>query len=575
MHKIINLFLFCGVLAVISCTKNNTNPVVSVESLLCEMTSREQLTYFPKQAFVTRHVSSYDRSSTSASESNWFHNWDMNQWEAIEETPNGKEYVLMDVNSPGAITHFWMTGAGKVRGQGTLRIYIDGYEKPVISQTIRSFVGQNKEVGYPLSCSVSTENIADERGHNLYLPIPYAKSCKITYQSDLIVPEGNPWETKSEILYYNIDYRVYGEETKIESFTAQSIAQNQSLIRATNQMLLNGGYSKENKSAVVENFQVDIAPGEEVVIAQKNSGAAIQQLNMRVLQDIPTQSLRSIILKCTFDNIQTVWAPIGDFFGAGYRIDAYETRYNKVTVDGNLTSKWVMPFGKSCEIKLENVGKEPIGIDGSVHMGDYQWNNQSMHFFASWHQYTNEKTGGRKGMLGGNGTKDLNFVSLNGKGVFVGDVLTLFNDNLPPGKTTWTKEDGRFNMSWWGEGDEKIYIDGEEFPSHFGTGTEDYYCYAWCKPEKFSHPFIAQPAGDGNLTPGYTVNTRVRALDVLPFNTSLRFDMELWHWNTAKVNYAPTTFYYMLPGGKNNIKPDYEGAREEVLIDFEKLSSGN
>ena len=90
-------------------------------------------------------------------------------------------------------------------------------------------------------------------------------------------------------------------------------------------------------------------------------------------------------------------------------------------------------------------------------------------------------------------------------------------------------------------------------------------------PEKFSHPFIAQPSGEGNLTPGYTVNTRVRALDVLPFNTSLRFDMELWHWNTAKVNYAPTTFYYMLPGGKNNIGPDYEGAKEEVLIDFEKL----
>ena len=25
---------------------------------------------------------------------------------------------------------------------------------------------------------------------------------------------------------------------------------------------------------------------------------------------------------------------------------------------------------------------------------------------------------------------------------------------------------------WWGEGDEKVYIDGEEFPSIFGTGTE-------------------------------------------------------------------------------------------------------
>ena len=190
IQKVFNICLLMGALVLMSCAQNNTKPVVSVESLLREMTSREQITYFPNQAFVTKHVSSYDRSSTSPKEKNWFHNWDMNQWEAIEETQNGKEYVLMDVNEPGTITHFWMTGAGKVRGQGTLRIYIDGHEKPVISQTIRSFVGQNTEVGYPLSCSVSPENIADERGHNLYLPIPYAKSCKVTYQSDLI-KEGN------------------------------------------------------------------------------------------------------------------------------------------------------------------------------------------------------------------------------------------------------------------------------------------------------------------------------------------------------------------------------------------------
>ena len=36
--------------------------------------------------------------------------------------------------------------------------------------------------------------------------------------------------------------------------------------------------------------------------------------------------------------------------------------------------------------------------------------------------------------------------------------------------------------AWWGEGDEKVFVDGEKFPSHFGTGTEDYYGYAWCWP---------------------------------------------------------------------------------------------
>ena len=33
--------------------------------------------------------------------------------------------------------------------------------------------------------------------------------------------------------------------------------------------------------------------------------------------------------------------------------------------------------------------------------------------------------------------------------------------------------------SWFGEGDEMIYIDGEEKPSIRGTGTEDYFLSAW------------------------------------------------------------------------------------------------
>ncbi|TKG97416.1 DUF2961 domain-containing protein [Puteibacter caeruleilacunae] len=570
----INSVLLILAFVIKGCAPTPENKVVSVESLLHEMTSREQLTYFPNREFITKHVSSYDRTSTSPSEKNWFHNWDMNQWEAIEKTINGKEYVLMDEKSPGAITHFWITGAGKKRGQGTLRIYIDGNERPVVSQTIRSFIGENSEVGYPLSCSVSPETSPGQRGHNLYLPIPYAKSCKITYQSDYIIDEGNPWETGSEILYYNIDFRVYDKETAIESFTDKSIAQNKTIITTTNQMLLNGRFSEEKQPKEFVDFQIQLAPGEEVIIAKKDAGAAIQQINMRLQEDLPTQSLRSVIVKCTFDDNETVWAPIGDFFGAGYRIDPYETRYNKVTVDGNLTSKWIMPFKESCEIRLDNIGQETIGINGSLHFADYEWNSRSMHFYTSWHQYTKVETGFPKNLVTmavEEGIKDLNFVSLKGKGVYVGDVLTLFNDNLPLNKTTWTKEDGNFQHSWWGEGDEKIYIDGEKFPSHFGTGTEDYYCYAWCKVEKFTHPFIAQPSGEGNLSPGYTVNTRVRTLDVMPFNTSLKFDMELWHWNKAKVNYAPTTFYYMMPGGQTNIKPDYEGAREKVLLDFEQL----
>ena len=51
---------------------------------------------------------------------------------------------------------------------------------------------------------------------------------------------------------------------------------------------------------------------------------------------------------------------------------------------------------------------------------------------------------------------------------------------------------------WWGEGDEKFFVDGEKFPSTFGTGSEDYFGYAWCHPGLFQRPFHAQTMTQDN-----------------------------------------------------------------------------
>ncbi|MFA7174788.1 MAG: DUF2961 domain-containing protein [Kiritimatiellia bacterium] len=61
-----------------------------------------------------------------------------------------------------------------------------------------------------------------------------------------------------------------------------------------------------------------------------------------------------------------------------------------------------------------------------------------------------------------------------------------------------------------------MYVDGEAFPSHFGTGTEDYYGYAWSRLEYFEAPFHAQPSGAGNNKPGMSVNSRYRLLGDIP-----------------------------------------------------------
>ena len=88
---------------------------------------------------------------------------------------------------------------------------------------------------------------------------------------------------------------------------------------------------------------------------------------------------------------------------------------------------------------------------------------------------------------------------------------------------------------WWGEGDEKLYVDGEAAPSWFGTGTEDYFGYAWCDPTPFTAPFHAQVRCDGPLNFGFTQLHRTHVLDSVPFQRSLRFDLERWHLSLIHI----------------------------------------
>lgn len=137
---------------------------------------------------------------------------------------------------------------------------------------------------------------------------------------------------------------------------------------------------------------------------------------------------------------------------------------------------------------------------------------------------------------------DWNYLTATGKGVYVGDTLTVFSPAA----------------GWYGEGDERIYVDREKFPSHLGTGTEDYYGYAWGMAEHFSSPFIAMPARDlkgRENWMGYTTTSRIRGLDAIPFDQSLKFDMEIWDWADCKVGYSATSFWYARPGATSNRQP--------------------
>ncbi|MBR2584490.1 MAG: DUF2961 domain-containing protein, partial [Thermoguttaceae bacterium] len=200
----------------------------------------------------------------------------------------------------------------------------------------------------------------------------------------------------------------------------------------------------------------------------------------------------------------------------------YQTWYTTVKSDGTMVSRWQMPFKNDAVITLINRGTEPVTLTGSVAVENRSWRDDSLYFHCQWRQQRGIQT------VEGNGTCDWSYLDASGTGIYVGDVLSLVNRH----------------RRWWGEGDEKFYVDNDTFPSHFGTGSEDYYGYAWGTPAFFQSPWRAQPRAEGPVNGGNITNLRFRCLDAIPFKERFRGSIEVWHWKAATVDYAVSVFWY-------------------------------
>ncbi len=80
-------------------------------------------------------------------------------------------------------------------------------------------------------------------------------------------------------------------------------------------------------------------------------------------------------------------------------------------------------------------------------------------------------------------------------------------------------------IGWFGEGDDRFYVDGEATPSLSGTGTEDYFNDAWGF-RRFAAPFFGVPLWEGYMPGDRVTAYRWHLLDPVPFKKSLRVQME-------------------------------------------------
>jgi len=507
---------------------------ITTESLLKEMTDLKGLAEFPDPPFTCRQFSSYDRKSKSPSE-DWFANADSGQYLRIEERQGRKEHVMMDAAGPGAIVRIWSANP-----KGVLRIYLDGGEQPALEAPMADLLG-GRVPGFP-------KPIAHEvsRGWNSYLPIPYARHCKVT--SD----EGG--------FYYHVNYRTYPPGTPVRTFTKNDLDELKELIGDVARKLASpreGGGPPADRDRQL--FEVTLEPGQTRTVQEIEGGKAICGFLVRAPQAHALEALRQTLVRMTFDGYETVEAPIGDFFGAAPGVNPYESLPLGVTKEGQMWSHWYMPFRRGAKVEFRNLGSSAVTLSGGISTVPYRWTPNTMLFHAKWRSEFDVPT---------RPMRDWNYLTARGAGTFVGVAFAIAN----PVK------------NWWGEGDEKIYVDGETFPSHFGTGTEDYYGYAWCCNVPFVHAYHNQPRCDGPGNFGHTSVNRWHVLDRIPFTKDFRFDMELWHSHAeARVNMSVVAYWYGRPGATDTFRPleaadvrivplpEYKSPRVEGAIEGEKM----
>lgn len=506
---------------------------VTFSTLLHEMTDRSVVTQWPKHAYQSLQASSYNRASVTPDDpKGWFANGDCGFFIRTEKNQGREESVLMEQLGPGVITRIWTPFFHwnfNNRTGSDIRIYIDGNPEPVIAE---NFINLVQGKGSVRTAPFSQYTV---RSGVLYLPIAYSKSIKITQ-------EGKPF-------FYIINYRAYEPGTKVEPFHPDLLTLHSGLIANSAKELLTPSPFTDGKTVPIE---TKLFAGQHEVIDLPRGPSAVRQLEFKLDAEKLPNALRSTVLEMTCDGEQTIWCPIGDFFGNMNSQDPAHRMWESEThEDGVMICRWIMPYRENAKISIHNLAKDPVSMELKTTTSDWKWTEDTMHFFTRW--WTDEPWAPRP-------VRDMNFIDIHGKGVFVGDTLSVLNPH-------W---------SWWGEGDEKIFIDGDierHFPSHFGTGTEDYYGWAGgevpTRKDEFSTPFVAnvRVGGKGQHTHGYNICRRSRSLDAIPFEKRFKFDMEAFNMigsPDAFLQYSLVTHWYALPGAKHNKPPMPDWAAKPV-----------
>ena len=252
-----------------------------------------------------------------------------------------------------------------------------------------------------------------------------------------------------------------------------------------------------------------------------------------------------------------VEAPVGDFFANSFARRSEVISLPVCVEDADsYNCFWHMPFRKSARVEIVNQSDKQI----SLLYFNIDWVKKDRlpkntpYFYAQYRQESPVEKG-----------QDYVILDTQGKGHYVGTVLSVRTRS----------------PSWFGEGDEKIYIDGEDKASIWGTGTEDYFLSAWGL-KTTSTPFFGVPYFDQwGIVGGHTSAYRWHVTDPLVFNEGIKVTFEHFgwmspdenpqykshSWNEREDDYSSVAFWYQTGTPTFSARAPHARARKLPCLD--------
>lgn len=289
-----------------------------------------------------------------------------------------------------------------------------------------------------------------------------------------------------------------------------------------------------------------IKPGETRQLAKIEGAGAITHIWTTIASEDP-HHLKNLVLRMYWDGETTpsVECPVGDFFGLGhgqyYQYSCYPIQIG--TING-LNCFWRMPFANGALITVTNDGPKAVGA--YYYYVDYQQYASlpadEGRFHAQYRQQYPCKPG-----------ENYVFFEATGRGHYVGCNLSIHN-----------RVDG-----WWGEGDDMMYVDGATTPTMNGTGSEDYFCGAWCYGPAFSDLFLGCPLrGEHTANARWNVY-RYHLVDPIPFSTSFKMTIEHGHANDRSDDFSSCAYWYQTE--PHAAFPPFPEAQNRLPVDVERF----